>query len=58
MMMMMMMEDGDDVGGGYMISDLTSNLSTISLIQMRIPTQDDQGPDEKTLLEQPLQEDQ
>ena len=55
---MMMMEDGDDVGGGYMISDLTSNLSTISLIQMRIPTQDDQGPDEKILLEQPLQEDQ
>ena len=58
MMMMMMMEDGDNVGGGYMISDLISNLSTISLVEMRIPTQDDQGPDEKILLEQPLQEDQ
>lgn len=27
-------EDGDNVGGGYMISDLISNLSTISLVEM------------------------
>ena len=44
-----MMDDGggggggdDGGGGGYVISDLIENLSTIYLIQMRVPNQDDQ----------------